>query len=408
MDENFLYSLFAPTGALVNVKIIRNKASNASEGYGFVEFSTHAAAEDVLRTLNATPIPNTDQTFRLNWAAFGVGKQTQEDHSVFVGDLAPDVTDYMLQEHFRQYYSSVRSAKVILDPLTNRSKGYGFVRFGSETERDSALSTMNGLQINNRPIRVSLATAKKNPLSTTVQVLQQPPHPSDFDPSNTTLFIGGLSGGVTEDQLRALFAPYGDIVYVKIPPGKGCGFVQYVQRSAAEQAMQVMQGQLVGSSAIRISWGRSNSNRTPGTSAAYSFPSVPANPYSAGKLSVPEAPVTPPYGGFAAPAAAPTPAAADPYGYYGSVAQPAADPAAYMKAFPGVGVPHAQMNGAAANGLARTSMGIPAQHAAGAMTNGMAERAQLFDPLAPLDLDRMNSDFMHKHQAQLVGAHLHA
>ena len=46
------------------------------------------------------------------------------------------------------------------------------------------------LQINNRPIRVSLATAKKNPLSSTVQVLQQPPHPSDFDPSNTTLFIG--------------------------------------------------------------------------------------------------------------------------------------------------------------------------------------------------------------------------
>ena len=37
--------------------------------------------------------------------------------------------------------------QVILDPLTNRSKGYGFVRFGSETERDSALSTMNGLQV---------------------------------------------------------------------------------------------------------------------------------------------------------------------------------------------------------------------------------------------------------------------
>ena len=34
------------------------------------------------------------------------------DHSVFVGDLAPDVTDYVLQEHFRQYFPSVRSAKV--------------------------------------------------------------------------------------------------------------------------------------------------------------------------------------------------------------------------------------------------------------------------------------------------------
>ena len=31
---------------------------------------------------------------------------------MFVGDLAPDVTDYVLQEHFRQYFPSVRSAKV--------------------------------------------------------------------------------------------------------------------------------------------------------------------------------------------------------------------------------------------------------------------------------------------------------
>lgn len=34
------------------------------------------------------------------------------DFSVFVGDLAPDVTDYALQEHFRQFFASVRSAKV--------------------------------------------------------------------------------------------------------------------------------------------------------------------------------------------------------------------------------------------------------------------------------------------------------
>jgi hypothetical protein len=34
------------------------------------------------------------------------------DFSVFVGDLAPDVTDFVLQEAFRVYYPSVRSAKV--------------------------------------------------------------------------------------------------------------------------------------------------------------------------------------------------------------------------------------------------------------------------------------------------------
>lgn len=270
MDENFLYNLFAGTGTVTSVKIIRSKATNVSEGYGFIEFNSHDAASQILSTYNGCPIPGTDQIFRLNWAAFGVGKGSTEaaDHSVFVGDLAPDVTDYVLQEHFRQYFPSVRSAKVITDPLTSRSKGYGFVRFGSEAERDRALGEMSGHFISNRPIRVSLATAKKSASlqpgagglgggsSSALQGAL-----GDLDPSNTTLFIGGLSAAVTEDQLRAIFHRFGEIVYVKIPAGKGCGFVQFMGRANAEAAMLAMNGQMVGSTSIRISWGRSSANR---------------------------------------------------------------------------------------------------------------------------------------------------
>ena len=53
--------------------------------------------------------------------------------------------------------------QVITDPMTGRSKGYGFVRFGNEQEKDRALGEMMGHFISNRPIRVSIATAKKNP-----------------------------------------------------------------------------------------------------------------------------------------------------------------------------------------------------------------------------------------------------
>ena len=63
------------------MKIIRNKNTAVSEGYGFVEFASHEAAEQVLRTFNGCPIPNTDQIFRLNWAAFGVGKVTTDCES---------------------------------------------------------------------------------------------------------------------------------------------------------------------------------------------------------------------------------------------------------------------------------------------------------------------------------------
>lgn len=109
-------------------------------------------------------MPGTEQTFRLNWASFGIGERRPDagpEHSIFVGDLAPDVTDYLLQETFRANYPSVRGAKVVTDPSTGRSKGYGFVKFGDENERNRAMTEMNGVYCSTRPMRISAATPKK-------------------------------------------------------------------------------------------------------------------------------------------------------------------------------------------------------------------------------------------------------
>lgn len=171
--------------------------------------------------------------------------------------------------------------QVITDPANGRSKGYGFVRFANEVERDRALD-MQGFHISNRPIRVSLATARRNPGPGGAA------HPAEMDPSNTTLFIGGLSSTVSEDQLRAVFSQFGDVVYTKIPQGKGCGFVQFRDRLHAEVAMAELNGQILGTSAIRISWGRSTSRAAAaGTRPAGVPPPMPGfppygDPYAAG------------------------------------------------------------------------------------------------------------------------------
>ncbi|CAN0891882.1 Polyadenylate-binding protein RBP47B' [Linum grandiflorum] len=109
-------------------------------------------------------MPGTEQTFRLNWAYFGIGERRPDagpEHSIFVGDLAPDVTDYLLQETFRTQYLSLRGARVVTDPTTGGSKGYGFVKFGDENERNRAMSEMNGVYCSTRPMRISAATPKK-------------------------------------------------------------------------------------------------------------------------------------------------------------------------------------------------------------------------------------------------------
>ncbi|XP_044473918.1 polyadenylate-binding protein RBP45C-like isoform X1 [Mangifera indica] len=267
MDENYLIGIFAHTGEVISAKVIRNKQTNFPEGYGFIEFVSHAAAERVLQSYNGAQMPNTEQNFRLNWATYGAGERRPDegpDYTIFVGDLAADVTDYMLQETFRAVYPSVKGAKVVTDRLTGRTKGYGFVRFGDESEQLRSMTEMNGVLCSTRPMRIGPAATKK-PVSgqqyqkATYQNNQG--NQGESDPNNTTIFVGGLDPSVSDDILKSVFGQYGELVHVKIPAGKRCGFVQFANRACAEQALSMLNGTQLGGQNIRLSWGRSPSNK---------------------------------------------------------------------------------------------------------------------------------------------------
>ncbi|XP_072978580.1 polyadenylate-binding protein RBP47C'-like [Typha angustifolia] len=258
MDENYLHNCFGHTGEVVSIKVIRNKQTGQSEGYGFVEFYTRAAAEKVLQSFSGHIMPNTDQPFRLNWASFSMGERRSDiasDHSIFVGDLASDVTDATLQEIFASRYPSVKGAKVVIDANTGRSKGYGFVRFGDDNEKTLAMTEMNGVYCSSRPMRIGPATPRKSSGSNGASAQL------DGDSTNTTVFVGGLDPTVSEADLRQAFCQYGDIASVKIPVGKQCGFVQFVQRNNAEDALQGLNGTVIGKQTVRLSWGRNPANK---------------------------------------------------------------------------------------------------------------------------------------------------
>jgi len=59
-----------------------------------------------------------------------------------VGDLDPNVNNINLLQTFQRIYPSVFDAKVICDPLTRVSKGYGFIKFGLKDESERALQEM--------------------------------------------------------------------------------------------------------------------------------------------------------------------------------------------------------------------------------------------------------------------------
>jgi len=44
------------------------------------------------------------------------------------------------------------------------------------------------------------------------------------------IFVGGLDSDISDEDLRQPFLQFGDVISVKIPVGKGCGFVQLADR----------------------------------------------------------------------------------------------------------------------------------------------------------------------------------
>ncbi|GAB4198782.1 MAG: hypothetical protein OHK0022_18480 [Roseiflexaceae bacterium] len=77
---------------------------------------------------------------------------------LFVGNLSWGTSDVDLEQLFSPY-GEVRSARVITDRDTGRSRGFGFVEL--ETNDVSAvINAVNGREVDGRPVRVNEAEDK--------------------------------------------------------------------------------------------------------------------------------------------------------------------------------------------------------------------------------------------------------
>jgi RNA recognition motif-containing protein len=80
---------------------------------------------------------------------------------LYVGNLPYSVNDSTLADLFAPH-GTVASAQVIVDRDTGRSKGFGFVEMGTDSEAQSAISAMHGKEVDGRPLTVNEARPKED------------------------------------------------------------------------------------------------------------------------------------------------------------------------------------------------------------------------------------------------------
>jgi RNA recognition motif-containing protein len=85
----------------------------------------------------------------------------------------------------------------------------------------------------------------------------------------TSIYVGNLPYKLTEDELRAAFASFGEVTSAKIiidrdtGRSKGFGFVEMPDKSAASEAIEGMNGQQLQGRDLRVNEARPKEPRPP-------------------------------------------------------------------------------------------------------------------------------------------------
>jgi len=151
--------------------------------------------------------------------------------NVFIKYLPTDMTNTGLFTLFSQF-GEITSCKVMIDPITGYSLGYGFVRFSSAEEATKAIDAMYGTTIGNKTLLCKLSHG----------IPQNNATPSD------NLYIKPLLDTTTEEDLMSMFSPHGTVLECKVMLDKNTGqsrqigFVRFATIDEATKALAANNG----------------------------------------------------------------------------------------------------------------------------------------------------------------------
>ena len=303
ISEAELKQMFEPFGTVEHVKLMLDRRTHASMGYGFVRFATAEEADRAIAALNGKPIDT--KTLRVSHSR----PPTSQDTNLYVGNLDISVTREALTQLFERY-GKVIEAKILTDRTTGVGKGYGFVRFERREDCDAAIAALHnailpsistrGLAVryhrsgnnnnNNffgrnmgggRAFAYSTSSSSVAASTATAPVYSMYPVASPYVSMMPMSLVSGVvipqqnmgqrSGGnmgankaqqsyngvcvfvynlpqdSEQSMLRRLFAPYGNVTHAKVmksPDGRcrGFGFVNMSTMDEALRAISALNG----------------------------------------------------------------------------------------------------------------------------------------------------------------------
>lgn len=183
---------------------------------------------------------NVAATASATTSATGASTTVPTPASLYVGELAPEVTEAMLFDLFNQI-GPVSSIRICRDAITRRSLGYGYVNYHNAADGERALEALNYAPIKGQPCRIMWSQRD----------------PSLRRSGDGNIFIKNLDKTIDNKALHDTFSVFGNILSCKIVTdmngvSKGFGFVHFEEKEAADLSIEKVNGMLLNDKKVFV------------------------------------------------------------------------------------------------------------------------------------------------------------
>jgi len=262
IDNKALYDTFSLFGNILSCKVATDEKGE-SRGYGFVHFETEEAAQTAISRVNNMKIGDSvvSVTMYMKNTAEGAGKGT----NLYVKMFPSDYTEEQLLKLFTPL-GEVTSSVLMTDKF---GRPFAFVNYETAEAATAAIEKLDGYEFEGVPAekdekdekaadaegeeKKDDADGDKKPefmklyvgRAKSKQERQQEVQKDDRREQGVTLYIKNLADDMTEEKLKGLFDPFGNVSSARLPrdndgKNKGFGFVSFTTAEEATKAVSEM------------------------------------------------------------------------------------------------------------------------------------------------------------------------
>jgi ELAV/HuD family splicing factor len=251
--EAQLENMFKAYGKIVHCKVVKDKKTGLSQGYGFVKFDNPQSAQAAIQALNGFALENK----KLKVAVSKPAGSDESKRVLYISGLPLSYSKVELAQLVSSFGVVVES-KILFDPATRVSKGVGFVTLDTHANALSAINGLNDKVIegSNKKLTVKFAekSNKNKQLAMRGNPFAQPRFPiPSADPNQQMLMSMGM-GGMGYPAAPAAFNPYSQNPYAQpVMPNNApaasaaqqtfngvCLFVYHLPSDVNEQTLQLL------------------------------------------------------------------------------------------------------------------------------------------------------------------------